>query len=334
MAFIQLNRENFSHNINQIVLQTGSVEKIAIVLKDNAYGHGLLEMGQIASEFGLKEAVVRTIAEAKRVASFFEHILILGDRAVVDAQYSFALNTLADIEKAEKGSRVELKVDTGMHRNGIAVEELSTALEEIAKRGLELVGVMTHYRSADVLSSEFFWQQKCFDSVKQTVLDAGYTNVRFHSHNSASILRTKSFDEDLVRVGIAAYGYNELPKPMDRLPLKPVLSLYAKKIATRKLKAGQRLGYGADFTADEEMTVSTYDLGYGDGWMRGQSSHPYVNAEGLAVLGRVSMDSMSFASDKKVLCIMNDAQKVAEHFSIISYEVTTLLHGEIEKCVI
>ncbi len=331
MATILINKDNFYHNLNQIALKTGSIEKIAMVLKDNAYGHGLEIMGKLASEFGIRHAVVKNIEEADRIKALFETVLILGDRAVKDEVYTFAVNDLSDIENAQKGAKVELKVDTGMHRNGIAMDEVDTALQQIEKRSLELVGVMTHFRSADEMGSELFWQQKQFESVKEKMHAAGFKKVRFHSHNSAAILRTRNFSEDLVRVGIAAYGYSELPAPFDDIPLKPVLSLYAKKIATRVLKKGQRVGYGGDFAAPKEMTVSTYDLGYGDGWCRGDSSHPYITAEGLPILGRVSMDFIVLESDKDELLIMNDAQKAAGQFGTISYEMTTALSKDIER---
>ncbi len=334
MAFIKINKQNFYHNLNQIALKTGSVDKIAIVLKDNAYGHGLELMGRLASQFGIKHAVVRKIAEAELIKSLFETVLVLGDTIIKDEVYSFAINTLADIKQAQKDAKVELKVDTGMHRNGIALDELEEALSLIKEQGLNLVGVMTHYRSADELSSELFWQQKQFETVKQTVKEAGFTEVRVHSHNSATIFRTKSFDEDLVRVGIGAYGYNELPYPFDEVALSPVMSLYAKKVSTRVLKAGERVGYGGDFIAPNEMLVSTYDLGYGDGWCRGDAQNPYVTSEDLPVLGRVSMDFIALASDKEAVCIMNDAQKAAKQFGTISYEVTTALSVDIPKEVI
>jgi len=334
MAFIKINKQNFYHNLNQIALQTGSVDTIAIVLKDNAYGHGLELMAKLASEFGIKHAVVRKRDEAETIKSLFSSILILGDTIVKDEVYSFAINTLTDIKQAEKGARVELKVDTGMHRNGIAFSELDEAFELIKKCKLNLVGLMTHYRSADALSSEFFWQQKCFEQVKEKVKQAGFTNVRMHSHNSASILRTKSFNEDLVRVGIAAYGYNELPIPFDKVTLRPVLSLYAKKVSTRVLKTGERVGYGGAFVASKEMRVSTYDLGYGDGWCRANSKDPYVTAEDIPVLGRVSMDFITLESNQEEVCIMNNAQDAAKQLGTISYEVTTALHKDIEKSVI
>ncbi|GIU00966.1 alanine racemase [Sulfurovum sp. TSL6] len=334
MAFIKINKQNFYHNLNQIALKTGSVEKIAIVLKDNAYGHGLELMGRLASEFGIRHAVVRKTAEAEVIRSLFETILVLGDSIIKDEVYSFTINTLEDIKEAQKGAKVELKVDTGMHRNGIAFDELGEACTLIKAQGLELTGVMTHYRSADELSSELFWQQKQFERVKESVKEAGFTHVRVHSHNTAAILRTKSFDEDLVRVGIGAYGYSELPHLFDEVTLRPVMSLYAKKISTKILKDGERIGYGGDFIASHDMTVSTYDLGYGDGWSRGDSAQPYITSEGLPILGRVSMDSISLESDKEEVCVMSDAQAAAKQFGTISYEMTTALSAELRKEVI
>ena len=334
MAFIKINKENFYHNLNQIALKTGSKEKIAIVLKDNAYGHGLVLMAKLASEFGIKHAVVRRTSEAEEIVSFFDSVLVLGDSIIKHEKFSYAINALEDIKPAQKGAKVELKVDTGMHRNGLALDEVDTALDLIEKQSLKLTAVMTHYRSADEMGSELFWQQKNFESVKQKVKNRGYKNIRFHSHNSAAILRTKQFNEDLVRVGIGAYGYNELSDTFDKVILKPVLSLYAKKTATRVLKAGESVGYGGDFIAPKEMTVSTYDLGYGDGWNRGNSHQPFITAENLPILGRVSMDFISLECDNKEVCIMNNAQDAAKQLGTISYEITTALQCDIEKIIV
>ena len=334
MAFIKINKQNFFHNLNQIALQTGSVDKITIVLKDNAYGHGLLLMAKLASEFGVKHAVVRTSKEAEEIAALFDTILVLKDTIMTHDVFSYTINSLEDIDKSQKGAKVELKVDTGMHRNGIAMCEIDDALESIQKKELTLVGLMTHYRSADEMGSQWFWQKKNFETVKEKVKDAGYINLRVHSHNSVSILRTKSFDEDMVRVGIGAYGYNELPTSFDKIELKPVLSLHAKRVSTRLLKKGQRVGYGGDFTVAHEMKISTYDLGYGDGWCRGNTFFPFVTAEKLPILGRVSMDFISLECDKDEICVMNDAQNAAKQLGTISYEVTTALHEKLERRVI
>ena len=333
MAKIIISKDNFYHNLNQIALKTGSINKIAIVLKDNAYGHGLAIMGQLASDFGITRAVVRNDSEAEVIREMFPHILVLGDRPRRDSVVHYVLNTLADIDRAQEGAQVELKVDTGMHRNGIAPEELDVALAAIVKKKLRLTGVMTHFRAADEMGSALFWQQKRFETVKEKVCAAGFEKVRFHSHNSATILRSKGFDEDMVRVGIAAYGYSELPVPFDTADLKPVMRLVASRVSTRRLQAGERIGYGGNFEASTAMTVSTYDLGYGDGWCRGNTFAPFVTAEGLPILGRVSMDFISLEGDKDEVCIFDDAKKAAAQLGTISYEVMTALSQDVKRIV-
>jgi alanine racemase len=226
--------------------------------------------------------------------------------------------------------KVELKVDTGMHRNGIPMEALEEDLAIVRRRGLTLFGVMTHYRSADEMTSEYFWQKKNFEEVRERVRQAGFF-PRFHSHNSAALLRSNSFDEDLARVGIAIYGYNTLPGGFDPVELRPVLSLWARRASTRRLPAGARIGYGGSYTTSRPMTVSTYDLGYGDGWPRGDASDPYLTEEGLPILGRVSMDFVTLEGERETVCIKADARRAARHFGTICYEMTTALMATIPR---
>ncbi|CAA6819572.1 MAG: Alanine racemase (EC [uncultured Sulfurovum sp.] len=334
MAFIKINKENFFHNLSQFVKKTGSKKSIGIVLKDNAYGHGLELMAQLSQEFGLTQAVVRTYNEAEIIKPYFEEILVLGDSAIVDEQCSFSLNSLEDITNAQVGSTVELKVDTGMHRNGIAFEELEIALQLIKEKDLILKGVMTHNRSADELSSELFWQTKVFEDVKKTVKDVGFKNVRFHAFNSASALRLPCYNEDFIRLGIGAYGYSELPDIYETLDLKPVLSLWANKVSTRKVNQGQRIGYGGTYIAPKDMSISTYNLGYGDGWMRSSSLASFVTTNKLPFLGRVSMDYISIESTKEEICIFDDALSAGKQLGTISYEITTQLHSDINRVVV
>jgi len=334
MAYIKINKQNFFHNLSQFSKKCGSKEQIGIVLKDNAYGHGLEFMAQLSEEFGLTQAVVRTLSEAKIIQPYFKNILVLGDQAIVDEKYSFSLNSLYDIEVAEKNAKVELKVDTGMHRNGIAIHELKFALKRIEEKELNLVGVITHNRSADELSSELFWQQKNFEHIVGVTMSHNFKNIRYHSFNSATSLRLPCKKEEFIRLGIGAYGYSELPAIYNTLELKPVLSLWAKKVATRELKKGERVGYGGQFEAHRDMTISTYDLGYGDGWMRSNSCEPFVTAEGLAFLGRVSMDYVILESTKDEICIFNNALDAGKQLNTISYEVVTQLHTDLERVVI
>ena len=334
MATIQISKNNLYHNLNQLALKSGSKSKIAAVLKDNAYGHGIELMAKLVSNWGIRNAVVINNTEATKIENYFENILILNDTPQIKENFSYAVTELEQLKSINKHIKIELKVDTGMHRNGISLSQLSSALALIKRRELRLYGVFTHYRSADELSSEFAWQKSNFESVKKECIAAGFKKVKFHSHNSAALLRSKSFNEDLARIGIAMYGYNELPKIFDPIILKPILSLWAKRTSIRTLKQGERIGYGGTFTAPKEMIVSTYDVGYGDGLFRGTSKNPLITKDGYPILGRVSMDFISVESTKKELCIFDNAQKVAQHYNTISYEITTALKSEIERKVI
>ena len=96
MAKILLNKENLFYNLSVISEKTKSKDKVAIVLKDNAYGHGIIEIATLASEFGIKKAVVRTLDEALKIEKLFDYILILAEKTFHTYSHSFhiALNSL------------------------------------------------------------------------------------------------------------------------------------------------------------------------------------------------------------------------------------------------
>ena len=302
------------------------------MLKDNAYGHGLLQMAKLAHEAGVRHAVVRRLGEAWAIEHLFETILVLSEipNEAPVPNIRVAINGMRDIEKLPAGAAVELKVDTGMHRNGIEPEMFAEAVEKIASRGLELVGVMTHYRSADEMGSDFFWQKKRFERIREEALRLGVEGVRWHSCNSAALFRTGDFDEDIARVGIAAYGCLHMPPSFDVPELRPVASLWADRIATRDLEAGERVGYGGEGSFGHKTAVSSYDIGYGDGWPR----RPYTLPCGKRIVGRVSMDSIIVEGSDESICIFDDAAVAAKQLGTISYEVTTRLSPYIERIVV
>ncbi|MBA1438476.1 MAG: alanine racemase [Epsilonproteobacteria bacterium] len=337
MAYIILDKNNFFYNLDIVAHKTKSKDKIAIVLKDNAYGHGLLEMAGMAQEYGLKQAVVQYKQEAKKIKHLFEHILVLADIPQKKSKtISYTINSLDSIKKFPKGCLVELKVNTGMNRNGIEMEQLSEAFRLIDTHRLKLRGVFTHHGCADELDGNYEKQTKRFLAVKKEVKELiksyGWKKIRFHSANSATLFREKDFDEDIARIGIAAYGCLEMPKELCKVELKPVLALYAQKNSTRIVKKGQSVGYGASFTAKSDVVVSNYNFGYGDGFLR-SCSNSYQTPQGVQIVGRVSMDNSSFISDADELLIFDDAKDVAKFAGTISYEVLTSLKPHLKRKV-
>lgn len=339
MAYIKLNKNNFFNNLDIIAKHTKSIDKIALVLKDNAYGHGLLEIASLAKEYGITKAVVRSNLEAKAIEKFFDYILVLADIPTSQSsKIRYTINNIEQIEKFSPHTKVELKVDSGMHRNGISFDELQSAFEKIKKANLALEGIFTHHRSADELSSEWFWQKQNFKKIKEESLRLakiyGFDTMRFHSSNSAALFRESFFDEDMARVGIAAYGCLELPKSLDVEGFKSVLSLWASKNSQRVLSEGKRVGYGGEGEIVKDGVVSNYDFGYGDGFFRLCTKEGYKTPDGIAIVGRISMDSSSFLSDKEELLIFDDARAVAKYAQTISYEVLTSLKSYIKREIV
>ncbi|MFA6193189.1 MAG: alanine racemase [Sulfurimonas sp.] len=338
MAKITLNKNNFFNNLDIIAKATKSVDKIAVVLKDNAYGHGLVEMAGMAQEYGVKKAVVQTDAEAKVIEDIFDYILVLAEiPCEASEKIRYTINDLNSINKFPQATLVELKVDTGMHRNGVSMHELKEAFTKIKEQGLLLEGVFTHHRSADELNSEWFWQKDNFKKVKKEAKELakefGFGTLRFHSSNSAALFRNSDFDEDMARVGIAAYGCMQLPDAIKIEGLKPVLSLYANKISSRKLAKGERVGYGGTYEMCEDTVVGNYNFGYGDGFLR-ICSNNYTTPHAKQLVGRISMDNSSFICEDEEILIFDDASKIAISAKTISYEVLTSLKSSIKREII
>ena len=338
MPYITLNKNNFFNNLNIIADRTKDVDKIALVLKDNAYGHGIIEISQMAQEYGIKKCIVQNAEEAREVESYFDYILVLADfPKEPNDKIRYTINDISRISKFPKGTKVELKVDSGMHRNGISPDELYTAFARIKEHELTLEAVLTHHRNADELTSEWFWQNEVFKKIKahsvKLASEFKVGKLRFHSCNSAALFRVENIDEDMVRVGIAAYGCMVLPKALEVEGFRPVLSLYANKISTRRLNISQGVGYGATYIAPKACSVSNYDFGYGSGFLR-VCSNNYVTPKGFELVGRVSMDNSSFICDEEEILIFNNAVDAAKYAKTISYEVLTSLKADIRRRVI
>ena len=335
MAYIILNKQHFFNNLDIIAQRSKGKDKIALVLKDNAYGHGLREMAVMAQEYGISKAVVRSYDEAKEIEEFFEYILVLADTPQSENEkIRYTINDLSSISKFKRDTKVELKVNTGMNRNGIEMGELQEAFALIKKQGLRLEAVFTHHSCADEDKCIFALQNKNFTQVKKEadiLADRfGMQKLRFHSANSAALFESDDFSEDMARVGIAAYGCLELCGNVDAEALKPVLSLYAKRNSMRHLNKGASVGYGASYTSLSECEVGNYDFGYGDGFLRA-CSRGYKTPEGVELLGRISMDNSSFLSTKEELLIFDDAREVATAAGSISYEILTSLKPYLKR---
>jgi len=340
MAELRISRRAFFHNLDVIVAHAGSKERVAVVLKDNAYGHGIELIAQLAFEYGIKRAFVKNLEEAQVVLPYFEHIGILyadNKTPTNNPKMSIAVNSFEALEALNPSTRIELKINTGLNRNGFAFEQLTEALKRSLERNLEVIGVMSHNGYADALGSEFFIQQQRFQTLKKQTIawcaEQGIKPPLFHSLNSAGLFRVQAHEDDFVRIGIAQYGYicmNPIFKPP---ALQPIASLWADKIATQTLKKHERIGYDGVSSMPEDGAVSTYDIGYGDGFFRLNEKHRVFTAEGYAFVPKVSMDCLSVLGDAREVCLFDDARPIAQACDTIPYDVLVKLSRSIPRTI-
>ena len=337
MAKILLNKNNFLHNLRLCAKQAHGKSKVAIVLKDNAYGHGLEEVSQIACEFGLTKAVAKTFDDALRIKKYFSYILILKVPQKITYSHNFhiVINSLCEIEQLPKQSNIHIKIDTGMHRNGIMPNELCTAIYRALERNLNITGIFTHYKNADSIGGEYYWQKTVFKGIKKkTKKICEKLNIaipKFHSCNSSALFRENFFNEDMCRIGLACYGYMYNHNIKNKINLKPVLSLWANKISSKNLTKGQSIGYGGGYTVLNDAIISTYDIGYGDGFFRINEYQSYKTRDGFFILGRVSMDSLSLQCKLDEVCLFENVYSLAELHNTIYYEILTSLKEYITR---
>ncbi|WP_083470071.1 alanine racemase [Herpetosiphon geysericola] len=290
----------------QAIRQAAGVPVMA-VLKADAYGHGAVRSARTVLLHGASELAVATLGEALhlRQADIAAPILILGYtpawqmREVLLNRISVALfdrhvaqslheQALALGMKAQ----VHVKIDTGMARLGLAIEQ---AVDFIAwlngLAGIEVVGIFTHFANADEADPSFFeLQQQRFQHVLDQLIERGLRPPVVHAANSAAAMAHHSARYDMVRAGIGLYGID--PSSDVRLGLQPVLEFQTEVAQVRQLAAGSPISYGCTFVTKRASQIATIPVGYADGFRR--APQPWrevlIHGQRAPVVGRVCMD--------------------------------------------
>ncbi len=272
--------------------------KILAVVKDDAYGHGLIPITRALAREGCEEFGVACASEGAqlRQAGIRQPILLLG--STLPFEFSIALRhrltmTISSLAEARELARVaqrartpaliQAKLDTGMNRLGASPTEFLHLLKFIAQQPfLELVGTFTHLACAD--SSPAFTHRQLQRA------DLLPKNLPHHWGNTAALISRLPFSATHARPGLGLYGYATLPRATPQL--QPVLSWKSKIILVRSVPRGQTISYGATFRAPRNLRVATVATGYAHGLPRSLSSrgHALIQGQLCPILGRVTMD--------------------------------------------
>ncbi len=358
---------------------------VIAVVKANAYGHGAGQIALALEDAGADLLACADIEEgaALRAAGVRTEILVFGALSVSDLDGLFdcrltptistpgaaqAVQTAAAANKQRL--RYHLKIDTGMNRLGFRFDNLRRSLPELLESpNLELEAVYTHFAAADDPESPLFNEQRvrferALAEIKtmerrdrggrrenpQNASSAFSANSAFarpyvHAANSAALLCDSRTWYDRVRPGLLLYGL--VPPPLaSTIPLTPVMTLGSRIVAVKGVRAGEGVGYGVKFVAEQPTTIAIVPAGYADGLDLRLAGRGAVLIRGrrAPIVGSVCMDmliadvtGLDVSPGDEVVIIGSqgadriDAREMAAQIGTIPYEILCRIGSRIER---
>jgi alanine racemase len=289
------------HNF-ALARQAAPNSKLMAVIKANAYGHGAVAVaGALPDADAFALASVEEAVQLREAGVSRPLVLLEGmfDAADLDAVAGYALQAVVHtVEQVDWLEQVRLtaplhlwlKVDTGMHRLGVAMDQADAVRERLLALVNSCGGslrLMSHLACADEP------QHPANDAQLAAFRRLAVGGLERSLANSAALLSRADMHFDWVRPGIMLYGCSPFDPGVDRaLALRPVMTLESQLIAVYKRNKGERIGYGQSWTCPEAMPVGVAAGGYGDGYPRHAppGTPVLVNGEVVPLIGRVSMD--------------------------------------------
>jgi alanine racemase len=364
------------------VIDTGAVERncrrlaselsgeaaLCAVVKANGYGHGAVPCAAAALAGGATWLAVAAAGEAAELRGELAErarILVLG--ALTPVELDLALGAGADVavwrrgfleliarRGAELGIRpqVHVKYDSGMGRLGERDPDAAAELarDAAASPDVDLIGLWTHFATADDTGSDFFDRQLERFLAWAEPLRHELAGVLLHAANSAATLRDSASHLDMVRCGVAVYGLDPFGVDPFGQGLEPALELRSYVADVKRFQAGDSAGYGRTWSASEATDVGVLPIGYGDGVRRGLSNNAEVLVGGRRrpLVGTVSMDNITIdlgadsaveAGAAAILIGEQDGERIvaeewARALGTINYEVTCGISERVPRVVV
>ncbi|MDO8600437.1 MAG: alanine racemase [bacterium] len=317
-TWIEIDEKALRHNVAEFLKLIPKRTRFMAVVKSNAYGHGLVTVAQSLANltpdtYHLSPRLwfgVDSIVEGLRLRreGIKNPILVLGStlpaRIPEAAEHAIAL-AVSNFESLRAHASVKnrpafhLKIDTGMHRQGFFPHEIKKAAAFLKASRLRPEGIFTHFASAkDIAYPTYTLEQlKKFKDADRELQKNGFTNMMRHAAASGGALLFPESHLDMVRIGMAMYGYwpseeSRIKNKELRVTLKPVLIWKTVVAEIKKIPKGAYVGYDCTERVSRNTTMAVLPIGYWHGYDRGLSSTGEVLIRGkrARVLGRVSMD--------------------------------------------
>ena len=307
-TWAEINLNNLAHNFRQIKKMLCAGIKIMVIVKADAYGHGLIPVSKKIVSCGADFLGVASIDEGikLRETGIKIPILVLGiilkrdiapilkyGLAVTVCEEEFAKSLNRQARKKNKKANVHLKVDTGMGRIGVMPHDAENLAGKISRLPfINVEGLFTHFALADTDEDFTFYQVGLFNKLTDGLKKKGIDIPLVHAANSMGIIDYKNSHFNMVRPGLVIYGL--YPKENLKINLKPVLTLKTKVVFVKSVPAGYGISYGHAYVTKHATRIATLPIGYGDGYPRSLSNKGPVLIRGrrLRICGRICMDQI------------------------------------------
>ncbi len=356
------------HNVRRIAAEVGPDVALMVVVKADAYGHGVRHVARAAREAGAPWLGVATLDEALALREAGDTGRLLAWLTVPGEDWAPAVaadvdvtaystaeldDLVAAVARAQRPARLQLKIDTGLNRGGCAPADwpaLVAAAREGERAGhWRVTGLWSHLAASDDPDHPANAAQlRVFHEALATAEAAGLDPEVRHLANSAAALLQPEARFDLVRVGLASYGLDPAPGRTPDLGLRPAMTATATIAMTKRLAPGDGVSYGHTWVAEAPVTVGLLPVGYADGVPRHAGNTAEVGVAGVRrpVRGRVCMDQLVVelagpdeepavgAGDRVVLfgtAPDPTAQDWAEACGTISYEIVSRIGGRFAR---
>jgi alanine racemase len=352
LRWAEVDVDALQHNAAAFRAHVPRSTELLVMVKSNGYGHGAETAAQAALDGGASWLGVYTPDEALalRAAGFRLPMLVVGwsppatlrplidedvDITVFDATAISA--TAAAAVQAGKRARVHVKLDTGLGRLGVREDDLPDVVVALRRAAdhVQVAGIFTHY--ADPEGNADFTQEQHRRFLEGVVtLRPVAPDALLHTSGSAAILNFPEMHHDLVRLGIAFYGYapREHAATFD---VRPAMSVFARVVHVKTVGPGESVGYGRTWWARTPRRIATVAIGYGQGLPRALSNrgHMLVHGRRCLIAGTVNMDQVTVDVSDVDACAPGDeamffghregarmgADEVADLVDTIAHEV-------------
>ncbi len=318
LNWIENSRSALAHNLSQVRTLVGSDVAIAACVKGNAYGHGLTCLAPaFASNDNVNSLAIFMIEEAAQLRDqgVSKPIMCMGyvPESQLDLLWEFQVEPfIFDLEQAsaisakgvekQQPARAHIKIDTGMTRLGVSLQDLPDFLEAATKLpGLQIIGLSTHFATSDEEGENPFLleQLAAYRQALQLASNHGLTSLIQQASNSAAIVRYPDAHLDVVRPGRMIYGYLPDQKFLDRYapnlqPLQQVIAVKSRIIQLKHVPAGTSVSYSRTYTTTSDSTIAVLPIGYSDGISRflGNRADVLVQGKRCPIRGKICMNAL------------------------------------------